>query len=548
MFWSDLLRAEKGHGSDTLTLEEVLTSPEWIGLTQATPLQRAGCRIADGLPIDDLVRQPLVPNLERYPDEVIERATWDWTIGEWHGDWKPLELYWLAGIRGGKSLISVANAIKASQTVGLDGLRSGERPLFPILSLSIKVAQATYDHLLGACQSSPRVRELVTREPTATSVFLRHPDGVEVELCVVAGKKAGGSLVGRWLAGGVFDEAARMVGAEEGVVNLDDSRRAALERLLPGGQLWYISSPWAPMGPVYKATQEYWRSPSDRTVVIRAPGPAMNFEQKWTPEATWRIRKSDYRVYVTDCLAEFGDQETGWLTEAELQSVTRAGHEDLECDPAVTYVAVMDPATLTNAWTLVVAGMYPGNVRRVASARQWIPSHGNPLDSRTVFAEIASVCRKYRVDHVYSDQFAPTLLRERAYEFGLGLIYESVGARQKVDEMGTFCDLVKLKATEIPNHPDALDDLKRTRRVLTQNGVTVRLPTTSDGRHCDFQPSLTRAVAKAVFPPQATLAPPKRRRSREEQDELDAKLEEQRGATKGWRGNDRWRSRDPTWR
>ena len=66
--------------SDTseLTLEEVLTGPDWLGLTTATPLQRAICRIADGLPIDDLINQTMVEGLAAYPEEVHERASWQW--------------------------------------------------------------------------------------------------------------------------------------------------------------------------------------------------------------------------------------------------------------------------------------------------------------------------------------------------------------------------------------------------------------------------------------------------------------------------------------
>lgn len=37
-----------------LTLEGILTSPAAFGLTSATPVKRAICRIADGLPLGDL--------------------------------------------------------------------------------------------------------------------------------------------------------------------------------------------------------------------------------------------------------------------------------------------------------------------------------------------------------------------------------------------------------------------------------------------------------------------------------------------------------------
>lgn len=534
-----------------VSLEEVFTGREWFGLTQATPLQRAVCRWATGQDIGDLREQDPFPDIEEYPPEIVERATWDWFVGPSDPTEVPLEVLLLAAIRSGKSLLAAAVSVYASQTVDLSGVREGEIPLFPILSISKKLADAVFEHLMGAIRSSPKVAALVSREPTNESVFLRHPDGHEMEIRVVAASPQGSNIVGRWLFGMVMDEAARMTGQAEGsAVNLDNERRAGLERLLPGGQIWYISAPWAPFGPAYRMVTQHWQRPSSK-LVVRGIGPAMNFIQKWTPEAAWRVRSDDYQVYLTDCLGEFADQETGWLRDEELQAVTRDEPKQLARQEGVIYVAVMDPAVQTNAWTLAIAGQYADGRRRIALAKQWVPSYTEALDSRKVMPEIGSLCRSYGVHAVFTDQWAPTLLQERAQDNGFALIVEHNTAPMKVDQMQNFCDFVRRHEVDLPNEPYLLEDLKQARRRVTQNGLSVHLPTSADGRHCDYQPSVTRAVIKAIYPATEKIAQgPGTTTHRDRQDQRD--LEEMlAGGPRRHRGRapQRWRiDVDGPWR
>ena len=131
-------------------------------------------------------------------------------------------------------------------------------------------------HLMGAL-SAPKIAPLVVGKklaeeeiPSSGMIALRHPSGRIVEIVVVAGKRAGGGLVSYWSAGVVFDEAPRMGGEADGVVNFDDSRKSVIGRLLPGAQLWANGSPWAPLGPIHKAVETWHRKPG-RVLVLRAP-------------------------------------------------------------------------------------------------------------------------------------------------------------------------------------------------------------------------------------------------------------------------------------
>jgi hypothetical protein len=251
------------------TLERILSDPEFFGLTTISPLQRAICRVLDGLPVGHLA--PEVAAAFGGPDAVamLPRE-------------RPHEVVILAGIRCGKSLLSAACAVRAALTCDVSSLSVGDVPSVPILSYDKTTAKQTWLHIRNHIQASPTLSAMLIGEPTAEALTLRHPSGRPIEIRITAGSRAAGSLVARWLAGAIFDEAPRMLGVEDGVVNLDEARQAIAGRLLPGAQVIMPGSPWAPFGPVYKMVEEHFGKPSRTRVVVRAPNFVMN-PRWWTP-------------------------------------------------------------------------------------------------------------------------------------------------------------------------------------------------------------------------------------------------------------------------
>lgn len=227
-----------------MNLEELFTSPDGFDVP-ASPLQRATCRIIQGLPLGDLRDHP----------DVIECIG---DVSTFEGV-RPTEVDLLWPIRCGKTRLAVAIAVCATQTVSVSHLGTGEIPRVSGLSLRLDAAQIWLDQLVGTLLAKPLLKALVLEEPTADAVLLRHPSGRPVEIKIVAGARAGANLVGRWSAGCVVDEHTRMIGEDDGVVNFDDARQAVLGRLLPGAQLISIGSPWAPKGPAYERCQQHWK-------------------------------------------------------------------------------------------------------------------------------------------------------------------------------------------------------------------------------------------------------------------------------------------------
>lgn len=493
-----LLAHARSLACDVSSLESVLV--DGLGLATATEAQRAVCRVADGLPLEELADA----GRALCGGEVPEPGT------------PPREIYLLSGIRAGKSLLAAALALRASQTCVLDSLGPGETARVSVVSLTRDLGRVVYEHLVGGVRHSVLLRSRMLAEPTADGLLLRHPSGRAVEVRVVAGARAGASLVARWSAGVIFDEAPRMLGNEDGVVNFDDARRAVLGRLLPGAQLVAIGSPWAPLGPVYETVCQHWGRPSPRLVVLRATGPEMN-PSHWTPERVAEVRATDEQAYRTDVLGEFASLETMLLDSARLEACVRTHPTELAPDAAHHYVAAMDPATRGNAWSLVLLSRDRQARVEVVLARQWQGSREAPLVPSRVLGEIASVLRPYRLSYVLTDQHATDALADIARGVGLHLVERAWTSTTRTEAYAALAARIAEGTIELSPVPLLLADLQRLRRRLTAQGSTIELPMTSDGRHCDFAPALAMALMTPIALPDAEQPAPAKGWTREEE-------------------------------
>jgi hypothetical protein len=490
------------------SLETLLV--EDFGLRSPTPLQRAICRIADGAKLGALAAHP----------DVLE------AIGPLPPRCVPLAMLLLCGIRTAKSLIAGAAGVRCGLTCDTTGLLPGEVPRVAILATQKKQARAIYGHLLGAFRTSPRLTALLVHPPTETgeTILFRHPSGRPVEISVVAGARAGNSLVSNWLAACIFDEAPRMIGADDGVVNLDDSRQAIAGRLLPSqcASEWLIGSPWAPFGPVYSEVTTRWKRSDSRMVVVRARGDKMN-PVWWTPERAARMEREDPDAYRTDFLAEFADPETALIAGTHLDVSTRESPAELRPPEGdrYEYAAEMDPGTRSNAWTLIVTKMVDRKTV-VCLAREWKGSKAMPLSSLEVLREIAGLLAPYKIAHsedgrrrVGTDQWSVDALRDLGKGLGLDLI-EFPATRSSNDdgylELARRFELGEIELAPVPN---LISDLRRLRRITTAGGVHIDLPETSDGRHCDFAPPLMRAAQRHTAQPAAVDPRPQWRREQD---------------------------------
>lgn len=463
------------------TLEDLLTSPLGFRLVTATPVQRAVCRAIEGRPLGDLASDPDVLAAFGGPDAVAMLPTV-----------RPQEVYYVAGIRGAKSLTIAAAATLATQIVDLTPVGIGDIVRVSILSLSKATARAVYTHINNHIMASPPLKALLVGEPTADTITLRHPSGKPIEIQVVAGAKAGGSLVAVWSAGVIFDEAPRMAG-DENVVNFEDARAAVLGRLLPGAQLFAVGSPWAAEGPVYDTVQKHFGHPSPEHLVIRAPAPILN-PVWWTPKRVEAFRRDNPEMARTDIDAEFGiPAGSSFFADSDFEMLFRDDARRT-ISPGDLISSAVDLGFVRNSATLAVLSER-ASVADVVDLEELRPEPTRALVPSVVCSSFAATLRARHCGMSVADGHYRETLREHTDPVGVSL-YDGPGPGER------FLALrLQIRAGTLRVNP-ALPEAQRLRRQLGQvrprlapGGVlSVVLPEDTDGSHCDLADVLARAA------------------------------------------------------
>lgn len=526
-FMDDALEYAAGLLPPFESLEDLVTSADGFGLVTATNLQRAICRVIEGRPLGDLADDP----------DVVEALGGGTPL-----EGQPLEVLIIAAVRCAKSQIAAAVGIWCARNVDVTAATGdGDLPRFSIASLELDNAKQVLAHLLGAARK-PRVASMVvdvhedtddgaklireTGSKVLGSVFIRNKSGLPVEIRVVAGKRAGGSAVSRWSAGMVLDEAPRMVGASDGVVNYPDMRSAVISRLLPGAVLLSIGSPWAPRGPVYEVVQKEFGKPSRDRVIFKARGPQMN-PYWWTAKRCERLKRLDPIAYKTDVLAEFADEEDQLVPQEVLREIACI-RGDLPFRRGQEYTAMMDPATRRNAWTLVVltreaTGPDVSKVR-VALAREWQGTPLEPLRPRAILAEVRDEVAAFGLDRVRTDQWSADSNADHATELGFYLDIEDWTAGEMTKAFLDFRDRAADGLIEVTDDPFVRKDILAVKTRPVGDSVRVVLPKTPDGRHCDYAAAIVRGAKEWLAEPEEI---PPEQGTPEHEDYMDRMREEE---------------------
>lgn len=290
--------------SSQVSLETYFTSPHFFGVTTATDVQRAKCRIVEGLPLGDLADRPDV--LEMCGGTVpscTERTS---------------EMLDISAIRIGKSLFAATLIFWLSQTVDLSGTRTSDIVRIFVVALKMDGCQAVIKHLFDALINKPALRPFLVDNPSdltlkgvcQNGLNIRHPSGKIIEVRAIPLDRGGGSGVSVYCAGIVVDEFPRMIGADDGVRNVEHFRDATSGRLLPGAVALYTGSPWQPYGPAYDSVAKYFGKPSSDLVVLRTSAkPFVGIAPGWPVGAPEKLLRKNPLAYKTDFLAEFADGE-----------------------------------------------------------------------------------------------------------------------------------------------------------------------------------------------------------------------------------------------
>jgi len=463
-------------------------SEHGYGLTTATKLQRAVSYVMCGVPM---------PPAYATDPEVLE------AFGGIEPKPTP-EVVVLAAIRCAKTLLACVGVTWASQhCVMPPGLRPGEIPRVSLVSRYTDQADAAFAYLKGAFMESPVLNQILLAEPTSERILVRHASGTPIEIMVAAGARSGTTLISRWMAGMIFDEAPRIASEADGVVNLKSMRSAVVGRMLPGTVVIYVGSPVGAIGDVYDMVQENWENPDQQITVVRATGPRMN-PYWWTPERCEDLRKRDPDAHRTDVLAQFLDPEQNLFTSVEIERATRESG-NLEREPGRLYTACMDPATRGNSWTFGIADTTDNRKYRCVHAEQWTGSTADPLSPKTVLTELVPTLKKFGIRTILTDQWAVDALRDIVRDLSKELDYEFELAPRILSATLKKAYFLGLKARfsndaiELPKNAKLREDLLRVKKRINSGGeFSIVFTETADGRHADYAAMLAMLCGQYI--------------------------------------------------
>ncbi len=507
------------------SVEEYVLRPDLFGLTTASPLQRAICRVIAGYPIDGSIHP-----INTWPlalARIVERTARDKTGGhaaalkvlaaehdarlalvsedltqypevlEAFGGQVPYagvkEFMVVAAIRCAKTLIAAAALAHRSIVADLDGLLVGETARAGVISWRVDLANTCFEFITAAFDASPLLRTQVLEPPrwfpgapkNVMRVYNYGSDRV-VDIMTLAANRGGASALSKWYVGFVVDEAARMLSDyNDGVINYADIRRAVFQRIRRDGFYLAITSPWLSVGPVYEAQKRLGIHEENGLCVAWAPGWAMN-PITWTPEVCAAAKAADPESYVTDVEARFARTDELVISFELLRDMPRVhAVRTLEQAPAaLADIAVLDTSLRKDAIALAFASVIKGR-RTLVAYFEWIGTPEEPIDLRDTAKQICLWLRRLNQTTVHVDALSEEAFRElfAAADDAIGVVSWSVSAHEFAMMATRFEHRAKLGELALVDDERVRDDLAAVRRGTNGTGdVYVTFPLTFSAR------------------------------------------------------------------
>jgi len=325
-----------------------------------------------------------------------------------------------AGRRGGKSwILGAAKAVHLAWTVAVPKLAPGEKARVVLLAPDKDLAEQDLDYVRGFVDSSPVLRAHKVpnqrgKDP-ATFVRLRRPDGVVVDIRIAAASRGGKSVRGRNLLGVILDEASFFYADNGYTVTDKEIYRAALPAIVPGGQVWILSTPWIEgVGLLEERIREETAADGTRrhekSLVIARVGTRM-LNPTWDPDGTIEADlMSDPENHAREILAI--PMSAGTTSFFDPVAVARAFDLPAWGGRKLGSGVGGDLALAGDCSAMAVADRYDGDNFDARGFREHRPKKGEPLKLSEVCADFSSAIKAHGADEIALDAHEREAARE----------------------------------------------------------------------------------------------------------------------------------------
>jgi hypothetical protein len=319
----------------------------------------------------------------------------------------------VAGRGSGKTAITAYVALYRALTADLSMLAKGEPGVGIVVAPTRALARQIMNYVKGAIDDNATLRNMVTRT-TQHEIELTRTDGKEVSLRIVPADKGGASTRGVSIFHAALEECAFF--EAEGAVKDSEIKRAISARLLPGAQLWLISSPWKKSGLLWTTFDRNWNAPRDSIVCWAASTMLLGIKRTLSAvKAEWQADPENAAVELGSIDGREGPR---FLDDASSQYfgsdlVVQAIVEELP--PAALYVrkvAAADHAFRADGSAVCVVGAREDGTIHVLDILELKPNKRRALLPSAVVADFASILKKHAVFEVWADSHSREMLRE----------------------------------------------------------------------------------------------------------------------------------------
>ena len=484
-----------------VSAEEFASSPDYCDIA-ITPPQRALIQLAEGLPVtclpdpEDMLYHcgaRVLPPPTRFPRVVVTRA----------------------GRRSGKSLLAIIiGLIRKALTLSLRrdpgpgetperdgkvGVRAGEPVRGLIVAPRVRQAAITFKQLVGILKASPKLSHYVVKDADE-SLVLRRDDGQLVTIEVMAASPKGTTLRGGWFIGVVFDE-ADYFGEEDASITLEDQMQAVKPALIPGAQMWPVSSPWDDTGHFAESHERAFGKPGD-TVAFHSSSQRMN-PVHCRPDEIEEDRKVDPEYVSREFDAEpMASSSLAYFPAAAIALTCVQRPEPFYLPPnGAPHWAGVDMGVTKNHAALALA-RYAGGKAVLAYYEEWKPQKGEPLSPSAVAKSFGEACVRYGANAMRGDSFYKhTVLDE------FRRIRQQTGRIMHYDDVDTKGEPMALifmefrrrmleGLVELPADPWIVRQLKDTKMKKSPSGANVPVLPKHGNAHADLLMAIVLAVTQ----------------------------------------------------
>ena len=411
------------------------------------------------------------------------------------------EVWAVIGRRGSKTdgLAATITAYEAAMGGHEAYIRKGQRAMCFQVAQDLRMARYSLHFIRATLESSPLLSKMIT-DVTADRIDLRN--GLTIATVPPTVKSVRGYAspvivndeVGSWYQ-------------ESDSANPDyEIYRAALPGQLqfPDALVVGISTPWNKAGLLYKmyaAGTGGWKIPDPlpkeeyRNLLVLHGTTAMMDNPLVTREFLEEEFQRDPEAFARECLAQFQDSISGFISAASVDRATDRGLHERPWARDIQFVAAMDAGFRHDSFTVTIVHRDARGHLVQDSVREWRPRPGHPINPDHVLQEIRNLLDAYGVRLIYGDQYQLEALQSLARHYGLSIIGVDITGKSKAKILGSLQQLFLQDRIHLLDHYETTKQVKTLERKLSEGGnVLIAAPS---GMRDDLAMVLALAVHQA---------------------------------------------------